>query len=291
VPRNAAVPHHHEFLSMSAEEASFEHADLMADFSAALERVTSGKRANMILSLADLFAAVADQIGDAEVKLFDDLFLPHLHITDHDTLVALSKRFAAIPNAPPKLVRALASDDSVAIAGPILSGSPRLETADLVRWAATQGQDHLHAICRRAEIPPVLTSVLVTRGGRSLLDRLAMTNTASFFAADFTRLLQRASLDERGRVKVNVPARVETPGGHPITGATILNISASGAYLMLERPEVLSARFALLFSSIENRRILCHTGWKTASGLGVKFESDPFAADYAPDPVVLPIGG
>jgi hypothetical protein len=269
---------------MSIATSHSEHTDLMADFSAALERVSSGKRASMIASLAELFAAIADQIGDTEVELFDALFLPHLRITDHDTLMALSKRFATIPNAPPNLIRALAANDSVAIAGPVLSCSQALATADLVRYAATRGQDHLHAICRRAEIPPVLSSVLVTRGGRSLLDRLALTSTANFFAADFARLIRRASLDERGRAKVNVPARLETPGGHPITGATILNISATGSYLMLERPENLSARFALVFPSIEGRRTLCQTGWKTASGLGVKFENDPFASEKAPFP-------
>jgi hypothetical protein len=264
-------------LAPSAIKSDSHSADLTADFSAFLARAPSAKRASMLLSLVDLFAAVADRIGDPAIDVFDALFLAQLSITDHDTLVAVSTRLSALPNAPPKLIRALADNDSVDIAGPVLARSQRLDASDLARCAATQGQDHLHALCHRTEIPEVLSAALIKHGGRSVIDRLAQTDGVRYLASDFALLLQSTTLDERNRAKVRLPVLVETANGQPAVAATALNISPRGSYLMLDGNANLPAFFALVFPSIEGRRTLCCTAWKTVAGLGVSFETNPFA--------------
>ena len=134
-------------------------AALIAEFEAALQRVTSQRRARMLLNIADLFVAVSDRIGDTEIAMFDNLLLGQFGITDHATLVTLSQRLSTVANAPPNLIEKFASNASAAIAGPVLSHSARLFTPDLVRYAAMHGQDHLHAICAREEIPEPLSAI------------------------------------------------------------------------------------------------------------------------------------
>ncbi|MGZ5867834.1 MAG: DUF2336 domain-containing protein [Xanthobacteraceae bacterium] len=231
----------------------------------------------MILSVADLFAAVADRIGDAEMALFDDLLLDQLPITDHETQVALSKRLSTISKAPPKLIHRFASDASVDIAGPVLSRSKRLKTDDLVRYAVAHGQDHLHAICERAEIPEILSATLIERGGQSVIDRLAQTDGAKYYAADFVLLLKNATVDERKRARVKMHAVMETQLGQPISDCAVLNISPTGAHLVPDQDASLPETFAVVFPAIEGRRTLCRMAWKNAAGLGASFQSDPFA--------------
>lgn len=233
----------------------------------------------MLLSVADLFAAIADRLGEPEIAVFDELLIGQMPITDHGTQVTLSKRMSGIANAPPKLIHKFAGDASIAIAGHVLRRSKRLEAADLVRYAATHGQDHLHAMCDRAEIPEILSAILIKRGGQSVIDRLAQTYRARYYAADFVRLLKTASMDERKRVTVRLAAVMETQFGQPISECAVLNISPAGASLLPDVDTCLPETFAIVFPTVENRRSLCRMVWKNASGLGVCFEADPFAPE------------
>ena len=263
--------------AVQVAKADYDGTDMMAEFYSAFERMPSGRRSRMILSIADLFAAVADRVGDPEIALFDDLLVGQVPITDHETQVALSQRLSKIPNAPPKLIHKFANDASVAIAGPVLSRSERLTTDDLVRYAGGHGQDHLHALCERAEIPEVLSAILIKHGGQSVIDRLAQAEGARYYATDFVRLLNSASVDERKRAKVRLYAIMETQFGQPIAECAVMNISPAGANLVPERDIDLPETFAVVFPSIEVRRALCRMAWKNAAGLGVSFQSDPFA--------------
>jgi len=252
-------------------------AALIAEFQIALARVTSERRAKMLLALADLFVAIAGRIGEAEIAVFDQLLLDQLPITNHTTVVALSKKLAALPNAPPLIVDKFARDDSAAVAAPVLSSSPRLHTADLVRYAAMHGQDHMHAICARSEIPPALSAALIMRGGRSVIDRLAVTLGASFSVESFAYLLENATADERGRIKVHQRAAIEPNPGRGSVPCTVFNIAPHGAFMKPDGETSLPERFALVLPAVESLRIACRLVWKSGLGLGVAFESAPFA--------------
>ena len=143
------------------------------------------------------------------------------------------------------------------------------------------GQDHLHAICARAEIPEPLSAILLKRGGQSVIDRLALTPGAQFSRGRLRRLLRRASADERRRVNVHQRAMIETSRGSPIMDCTILNTSPTGAFLKLDTAINVSEPFAVIFCAIEHRRVPCRLAWKTDAGIGIAFEADPFGAQAA----------
>jgi len=74
----------------------------------------------------------------------------------------LANRLAPVDTAPPLTIRALAFDDAIEVAGPVLSQSKRLDDEALIETARNKSQAHLMAIStrkvaeRRGDRRPVL---------------------------------------------------------------------------------------------------------------------------------------
>ena len=92
----------------------------------------------------------AQHFNDDHVGLFDDVLCQLIAEIETKARAELSRRMAPIANAPTELVRRLAHDDDISVAGPVLEQSPRLAETDLVDIAETKGQAHLLAISGRA---------------------------------------------------------------------------------------------------------------------------------------------
>ena len=100
--------------------------------------------------------------------LFDDVFGRLIEEIETKARAELSSHLAPVRNAPVKVLRTLANDDDISVAGPVLTQSPRLADADLVDVANTKGQAHLQAISQRPAIGEAVTDVLVRRGDRAV---------------------------------------------------------------------------------------------------------------------------
>ena len=81
----------------------------------------------------------------------------------------LAKRLARTDNAPIGIIKKLAFDDLIDIAGPVLRQSERLDDRALVANARSKSQLHLLAISQRKAICEEVTDVLVTRGNREVV--------------------------------------------------------------------------------------------------------------------------
>jgi hypothetical protein len=242
-----------------------------------LARVTTSERSQLLLNIADMYVAAADNLDEDAVAAFDTIMLGQIDISEHAAVVALSRKLAALANPPPNLIRTFARNADIAIAGPVLSQSPFLATNDLVELAAANGQAHLHALCSRTEIPPALSAVLIERGGPSVHTRLLMTPTAQFEAAEFGRLLSHANADERGRVMVHQRAGIATAPGQPIHECTVMNMSMTGAGILLDAFADLPESFDVILYALEQRQVPCRLIWKADAGLGTAFQHSPFA--------------
>jgi uncharacterized protein (DUF2336 family) len=99
-------------------------------------------------------------------------------------------------HAPPKLVRLLAFDDAIEVAGPLLASSPQLTDHDLVDNAKTKSQEHLYAISQRLALSEEVTDVLVDRGNRRVVLSVARNTGARISLAGFGKLVTRARRDE-----------------------------------------------------------------------------------------------
>src|SRR6185436_10218866 len=86
----------------------------------------------------------------------------------------LAQRLAPVRTAPVSVVRALARDESIEVAGPVLSQSSRLTEEDLVACANGKGQDRLLAISKRASLSEKVSDILVTQGDNELAVSVGM---------------------------------------------------------------------------------------------------------------------
>jgi uncharacterized protein (DUF2336 family) len=170
-----------------------------------------------------------NRLTGEQIEVFDDVLTYLINVIESKLLIDTSKRLGPIENAPLRTVRQLAHDDEVEVAAPILSQSPRLSVADLVELAQNKGQDHLVAICGRRNLVEIITDVLVTRGGQTVMHKVAGNLTASFSRDGFGRLIEAAKTDASLAAKTG--SRVDLP--HQLLRDLFLNASPAGRALLL----------------------------------------------------------
>jgi uncharacterized protein (DUF2336 family) len=154
-------------------------------------------RLRILQRVTDLFLAGSRSYSSQQIALFDDVLRQLAADIEVKARARLANRLAGVDHAPPKLIRALAFDDEIVVAGPVLAHSPQLSDADLVENATTKSQEHLLAIAQRLKLSEAVTDVLVERGDRRVVRRVADNKGASFSLPGYSKLTERARHDRR----------------------------------------------------------------------------------------------
>lgn len=162
--------------------------------------------------ITDLFVAGSGHHSKKQIELFDAVFKTLVAAIELETRVKLARRLATDPDAPARLVRALAFDDAVAVAAPVLSQSEALSDSDLVASASTQGQCHLQAIAHRRTISEAITEILIDRGEPEIVRTVADNAGARFSDGGFRKLVARAVDDAQLALRVGM--RDDIPRHH-----------------------------------------------------------------------------
>jgi uncharacterized protein (DUF2336 family) len=153
------------------------------------------KRVETLQRITALFLDGASLYKDEHVDLFDDVFGRLIDEIETKARAELANRLAPVNNAPVNVLRTLANDDDISVAGPVLKLAPRLAEADLVDLANTKSQAHLHAISERPALGEAVTDVLVRRGDREVARNVADNRGARISETSFFRLVKRAESD------------------------------------------------------------------------------------------------
>src|SRR5580692_10716798 len=168
---------------------------LIPELEDVIQNGTRAKRADTLQRITVLFLGGASRYGDEQINLFDDVFGLLIAEIETKARAELSNRLAPVPNAPVKVLRTLADDDDIAVAGPVLKLAPRLAEADLVDVARTKSQAHLQAISARNGLGEAVTDILVRRGDREVARNVAANRGARISEVGFFRLVKRAEND------------------------------------------------------------------------------------------------
>ena len=134
-------------------------------------------------------------MDDDQVSVFDVVIGRLSRAIELRARIELSERLAPVPNAPSGVVRQLALDE-IAVARPVLIGSPRLTDQDLVAVSAAKGRDHMLAITERPNLGEPVTDFLILRGGRVVTHAVAANQTARFSRHGMGVLVMRAVQDD-----------------------------------------------------------------------------------------------
>jgi uncharacterized protein (DUF2336 family) len=184
-------------------------ASLIPELEDVIQNGSQEKRALMLKRIANLFSDGAASFNEDHVGLFDDVLCRLVIEIEIKARAELADRLAPISNAPSELMRKLANDDDISVAGPIIAQSARLEESDLVSIAKTKGQAHLVAISERNGIGEAVTDVLVRRGDLEVIHGVAGNQTAKLSEGGFSALVKRAEDD--GALAEKVGARPDIP--------------------------------------------------------------------------------
>src|SRR6202042_2670139 len=181
---------------MSSKTAIASPDNLLDELQATLAHGTVARRVETLRRVTDLFINGAVDYSNEQIALFDDVFHCLMHHIETSAKALLSNRLAPIPTAPPQTVRALAFDDLIEVAAPVLSLSERLDDETLIETARTKSQAHLMAISIRKVLSGAVTDVLVLRGDDEVVQSTVNNPGAEFSERGFTRLVNRAEGDD-----------------------------------------------------------------------------------------------
>ncbi len=145
--------------------------NLLDELQATLAHGTVARRVEALRRVTDLFLNGAVDYSDEQIGLFDDVFQCLMEHIETSAKALLSNRLAPIDTAPPRTIRALAFDDLIEVAGPVLSRSMRLDDETLIENARSKSQAHLMAISTRKTLSGAVTDVLVLRGNDEVQPR------------------------------------------------------------------------------------------------------------------------
>jgi uncharacterized protein (DUF2336 family) len=180
---------------MSSKPASTSES-LLDELQTTLAHGTVARRVETLRRVTDLFINGAVDFSDEQIALFDDVFQCLTYHIETAAKALLANRLAPIDTAPPLTVRALAFDDLIEVAAPVLSRSERLDDDTLIETARSKSQAHLMAISTRKTLSGAVTDVLILRGDDDVVQSTVNNPGAQFTERGYGRLVARAEGDD-----------------------------------------------------------------------------------------------
>lgn len=185
---------------------------LISELEESIRKGNRDERVSSLRRVTDLFLSTSARLNDEQIEVFDEVLGRLMEHVESKALAELSAKIAPIEEAPNDVVQTLARNDEFEVAEPVLTQSNKLSNEDLIEIAETKGQAHLCAISGRKQLAPLVTDVLLRRGDRNVVDRLAGNAGASFSEEGYSRMVDRAVGDESIAEKIS--RRVDVPLKH-----------------------------------------------------------------------------
>lgn len=186
-------------------------ASLLPELEDVVQHGSAERRAETLRRITSLFLDSAPSFNEQHIALFDDVIGCLIEEIEIKALAELARNLAPVPNAPAGVVRRLANNDDIEVAGPVLK-TARLNEPDLKDIAATKSQAHLLALASRKGINEALAEILVDRGDNEVARSIATNHSAQLSENAFTTLVKRAEEDgilaERVGLRTDIPPRL-----------------------------------------------------------------------------------
>jgi len=186
-------------------------ASLLPELEDVVQHGSAERRAETLRRITGLFLDSAPSFNAEHVALFDDVIGCLIEEIEVKVLAELARSLAPVPNAPAGVVRRLAKNDDIEVAGPVLK-TARLDEPDLKDIAETKSQAHLLAMSTRRGLGEALAEILVVRGDRNVARSVATNQHAQLSENAFTTLVKRAEEDgilaEKVGLRADIPPRL-----------------------------------------------------------------------------------
>ncbi|QPF92101.1 DUF2336 domain-containing protein [Bradyrhizobium commune] len=182
---------------------------LIEQLEAAMAGKNMSRRADTLRRVTELFSAGSGRFSDDQVGLFGDVMSRLARDIELNVRATFGGRLAKLPDAPRNVIRMLAFDSAIEVAGPVLRDSPQLDQATLVECSKSLSNDHLLAVSARAVLTEPVTDVLIDRGDQAVIASLAENRGARFSDQGVNALVAKTGAD--GDIAAAVWARPDIP--------------------------------------------------------------------------------
>jgi uncharacterized protein (DUF2336 family) len=185
---------------------------------AAIKAGSAEKHLETFRRVTDLFLSTVEGCGGEQIELFGDVLerliktIEIRALADVSARIALaemSSQLASVKQAPPSVIRRLATNDEITVARPVLAESARLSPDDLVELAQTKGEAHLLAISGRWWLTEIVTDALLARHYPSVSRKIVANPGARVSAQGYAIVLKQADSDPELAVETGI--RVDLP--------------------------------------------------------------------------------
>lgn len=150
----------------------------------------------MLHQLTELFLLNVGHYSADQLDLYDGILSELIKKVEVAARLKLAQRLAPIDGAPADTIRALALDDAIEVAEPVLSQSNALDDDTLTRCITLKGQEYLLAIATRNKISETVSSQLIANGDRKVLGTLASNPGAAISDPSFGVLVKKSANDD-----------------------------------------------------------------------------------------------
>ncbi len=170
-----------------------EPRSLLAELEDAVSRGTAESCLQALWHATDIL--IAGRYSEDQIWTFGEVIGLLAQEIEVAARVRLANRLAPSNNAPIQVIKKLAFDDSIEVAGPVLRQSGRLDAKTLIANARSKSQQHLLAISKRSFISDDVTDVLVVRGTEEVVASVAANDGARLSKFGFLHLVKRSEDD------------------------------------------------------------------------------------------------
>lgn len=166
---------------------------LLSDIDAAV-RGTGERRRHALLrkTTATLIDCLPD-LSEHDLSIFDDVLLSLTLDVESETRAELSDRLADLHRIPKKTLRALALDDAISVARPLIERSSCLDDDILIAIVSKKSADFLNLVAKRRGLSKSIIDHLVTHADDALLVDL-ISNKTNDISDTALRILAERSL-------------------------------------------------------------------------------------------------
>lgn len=180
-------------------------APLIDELDSAVGSNDPARCSEILHRITELFVDNSTTLTEEQIQVFDDVLMHLIERIELKALIRLGGVLAPIQNSPAQVIRRLAFDDRIEVAGPVLAQSERLTEADFVAIAKSKSNAHLLAISSRTQISVPVSDILVERGDLQVKQQLAKNTGAKFSEAAFRTLLKDDVLADMLRERLDLP--------------------------------------------------------------------------------------
>lgn len=156
----------------------------------------SSETGTMLRRITDLFLVHAGHYSDDQLSVYDDVLDMLVDKVEVGARAELAQRLATVAAPPAGTLRALAFDDAIEVAEPVLSRSPALDDSTLSEVAATKGWGHLVAIATRLDVSETVSDKLIASDNKTVLTTLVNNTGAKISNTGFSVLVKKSVNDD-----------------------------------------------------------------------------------------------